>query len=149
MSHCFHEHVDEVINERFMHVKVSAVSRCPSQDAPQYITPAFIRRHCSIRNSKSQCPDVVCNYIHRGLDFLTGVIFICNINQLINEGEKYIGFVIRSLILKNSYQTFKAHTCVHMPFRKRMQLPLTVTIILNKNQVPELYYFRVPGVNII
>ena len=72
-----------------------------------------------------------------GIVFFTDYFFCC-----FNSAAKNICIVVALFILQYPYQSFKTHTCIHMPCRQRLQAAIFFSVELNKYIVPYFYYLR-------
>lgn len=61
----------------------------------------------------------------------------------LEERRKYVGIIIGRFVLQHRYQTLETHASIHVLIRQRTQRTIRLTIILNKNVVPDLQHVRI------
>ncbi len=94
VTHCINNSINQFIYKRSAHIEIPTVARSAPQNAAEDISPAFIAWYSAIANRKSECANVICNYIH-GRFKLSGILFTGNTDKLVNKRQENIRKIVR------------------------------------------------------
>ncbi len=135
------------MDERLVHVQISAEAGGASEDSAQDVAAPLIRGHDAIRNGKRQRPDVV------GDDPMRDAVIrprIGDSRDLVDgrkERTKYIRIVVRIHVVDHGHHALEAHAGVHMFGGQVAKRAISLSVKLDEHQIPDFDVSRTPGVD--
>ena len=138
LRHCRHDLEKEGL---FLLEMLATKARGATQQAPEYIPAAFIRRQRTIREGGRERTHVVCD--HTEGDVLLGVsTFVGHAGQLLDtteDGLEQVGVVVAALLLQHGQDALEAHACVDALGRELLQSTVVHAVELHEHVVPQFH----------
>ena len=144
LSHHCYQYRHQTINKSILLIQISiSITDSPAQNTSDNIPCLYIRRQLSIRNGKSNRPQMVCHHTHGNIRlFFLAIFYSAQTGNLVNNRRKHIRIIIRRLPLNSHTQTFKTHAGINMMVWQVLQTSVRLPVVLHEHQVPDFYHQR-------
>ena len=166
VSHRVRQHIDELVKKRLVKPERAPVAHGAAQDAAQNVVAIGVPRLDAVGNRETQRADVVADDSKGGVGFFLpglpgagqrgGVFFAAQFLELGEDGTENVGVIIGNRPaevgeavggLHDGGDTLEAHPGVHVPGGERHERAVRVGVVLDENQIPNLYALSAVGVD--
>ncbi len=138
-AHGVYNNLGHLRQERFLEADFAPEAGRPAQDHAQGIAMAFVAWQHAVTDEERHRPAVVSDDPVGHQVFLA--LFVGVVQQFLgalHEASEQIRIIVGPSVLQHRNNPLKAHACVHVFGRQHLQGAVGITVVLDKDQVPQL-----------